>query len=102
MALWRNLTKNAQTINPTSITTGTHHKRRFTIGGTLSLTWIVCVKYVSTLPTKKRKSFGATIRRTMEDNIEIIEDGDYKVTIDYENKTTTFELCDSENSGTTV
>ena len=38
----------------------------------------------------------------MEDNIEIIEDGDYKVTIDYENMTTTFELCDSENSGTTV
>ena len=31
----------------------------------------------------------------MEDNIEIIEDGDYKVTIDYENMTTTFELCDS-------
>ena len=28
----------------------------------------------------------------MEDNIEIIEDGDYKVTIDYENLTTTFEL----------
>ena len=38
----------------------------------------------------------------MEDNIEIIEDGDYKVIIDYENMTTTFELCDSENSGTTV
>jgi len=38
----------------------------------------------------------------MEDNIEIIEDGDYKVTIDYENMTTTFELCDSENSVTTV
>ena len=38
----------------------------------------------------------------MEDNIEIIEDGDYKVTIDYEKMTTTFELCDSENSGTTV
>ena len=36
----------------------------------------------------------------MEDNIEIIEDGDYKVTIDYENMTTTFELCDSENSVT--
>ena len=28
----------------------------------------------------------------MEDNIEIIEDGDYKITIDYENMTTTFEL----------
>ena len=38
----------------------------------------------------------------MEDNIEIIEDGDYKVIIDYENMTTTFELCDSENSVTTV
>ena len=38
----------------------------------------------------------------MEDNIEIIEDGDYKVIIDYENMTTTLELCDSENSGTTV
>ena len=31
----------------------------------------------------------------MEDNIEIIEDGDFIVTIDYENMTTTFELCDS-------
>ena len=37
----------------------------------------------------------------MEDNIEIIEDGDYKVTIDYENMTT-ISWCDSENSGTTV
>ncbi len=36
----------------------------------------------------------------MEDNIEIIEDGDYKVTIDYENMTTTFELCDSQISVT--
>ena len=30
----------------------------------------------------------------MEDNIEIIEDGDYKVTIDYENMTTTFEVIE--------
>ena len=28
----------------------------------------------------------------MEDNIEIIEDGDYKVTIDYDKLTTTFEV----------
>ena len=28
----------------------------------------------------------------MEDNIEIIEDGDYRVTIDYENMTTTFDV----------
>ena len=30
----------------------------------------------------------------MEDNIEIIEDGDYRVTIDYENMTTTFEVIE--------
>ena len=30
----------------------------------------------------------------MEDNIEIIEDGDYRVTIDYENMTTTFEVLE--------
>ena len=30
----------------------------------------------------------------MEDNIEIIEDGDYKVIIDYENMTTTFEVIE--------
>ncbi len=28
---------------------------------------------------------------------EIIEDGDYKVTIDYENMTTTFELSDKQH-----
>ena len=38
----------------------------------------------------------------MEDNIEIIEDGDFIVTIEYENMMITFELCDSENSGITV
>ena len=42
------------TFNPTSITTGTHPQKRFTIGGTLSLKWIVCAKYVSTLPTKRK------------------------------------------------
>ena len=30
----------------------------------------------------------------MEDNIEIIEDGDYIVTIDYENMITTFEVIE--------
>ena len=30
----------------------------------------------------------------MEENIEIIEDGDFIVTIDYENMTTTFELIE--------
>ncbi len=30
----------------------------------------------------------------MEENIEIIEDGDYRVTIDYENMTTTFEVLE--------
>ena len=30
----------------------------------------------------------------MEDNIEIIEDGDFIVTIDYENMTTTFEVIE--------
>ena len=30
----------------------------------------------------------------MEENIEIIDYGDYKVTIDYENMTTTFELIE--------
>jgi hypothetical protein len=30
----------------------------------------------------------------MEDNIEIIEDSDYRVTIDYENMTTTFEVIE--------
>ena len=30
----------------------------------------------------------------MEENIEIIEDGDYRVIIDYENMTTTFEVLE--------
>ena len=30
----------------------------------------------------------------MEDNIEIIEDDDYRVIIDYENMTTTFEVLE--------
>ena len=30
----------------------------------------------------------------MEENIEIIEDGDFRVTIDYENMTTTFEVLE--------
>ena len=30
----------------------------------------------------------------MDQNIEIIEDGDYRVTIDYENMTTTFEVLE--------
>ena len=30
----------------------------------------------------------------MDDNLEIIEDGDYRVTIDYENMTTTFEVIE--------
>ena len=30
----------------------------------------------------------------MEENIEIIEDGDFIVTIDYENMTTTFEVLE--------
>ena len=34
------------------------------------------------------------------DKREIIEDGDYKVTIDYENMTTTFELSDKQHGWT--
>ena len=30
----------------------------------------------------------------MEENIEIIEDGDYRVIIDYEKMTTTFEVLE--------
>ena len=30
----------------------------------------------------------------MEENIEIIEDGDYRVIIDYENMTPTFEVLE--------
>jgi len=32
----------------------------------------------------------------MEDNIEIIEDDDYRVIIDYQNMTTTFEVIEDE------
>ena len=32
----------------------------------------------------------------MEDNIEIIEDDDYRVIIDYQNMTTSFEVIEDE------
>ena len=32
----------------------------------------------------------------MEENIEIIEDDDYRVIIDYQNMTTTFEVIEDE------
>ena len=36
--------------------------------------------------------YGTSQIATNGDQIEIVEDDDYKVTIDYENLTTTFEL----------
>ena len=48
-------------FQPDPITIGTHPMKSFIIGGTHFQMLIVCVKYASTLPTKKRKSFGQTI-----------------------------------------
>jgi len=50
-----------QDYQPDCITTGIPRWRRFTIGGTVSHTLIVCAKSVLILPTLAKKLFGATI-----------------------------------------